>query len=53
MDEYLGIKLEHSGNQIRMTQPLLIDRIIEAIPRMKMANPSNIPAHPSVILTKD
>ena len=53
MDEYLGIKLEHSGNQIRMTQPLLIDRIIEAIPRMKKANPSNVPAHPSVILTKD
>ena len=34
MDEYLGIKLEHTGNQIRMSQPLLINRIIKAIPGM-------------------
>ena len=53
MDEYLGIKLEHSDNKIRMTQPLLINRIIEAIPGMTKANPSKIPALPSVILTKD
>ena len=53
MDEYLGIKLEHTGNQIRMSQPLLINRIIKAIPGMSKANPTKIPASPSVILTKD
>ena len=49
MEEYLGIKLEHSGNEIRMSQPLLIERIIDSIPGMRHANPVNYPALPSVI----
>ena len=53
MEEYLGIKLEHMGNKIRMSQPLLINRIVEVIPGMSKANPSKIPAAPSIILTKD
>ena len=53
MEEYLGIKLEHTGDQIRMSQPLLINRIIEAIPGMSKANPTKVPAAPSIILTKD
>ena len=36
-----------------MSQPLLIERIIDFIPGMRHANPVNYPALPSVILTKD
>ena len=53
MDEYLGIQIERTKDTIRMSQPLLINRIIEAIPGMKKANPIKYPALPSVILTKD
>ena len=53
MEEYLGIKLEHTYNSIRMSQPLLIERIIDAVPNMNKANPDNYPALPSIILTKD
>lgn len=53
MEEYLGIKLEHTGDSIRMSQPLLIERIIDAVPGMRKANPVKYPALPSVILTKD
>ena len=53
MIEYLGIKLEHSHDTIRMSQPLLIDRIIDAVPGMNKAHPVTYPALPSVILTKD
>ena len=38
MEEYLGIKLEHSHNMIRMSQPLLINRIIDAVPGMNQAH---------------
>ena len=53
MEEYLGIKLEHTDNSIRMSQPLLIERIIDAVPGMNKANPANYPALLSIILTKD
>ena len=53
MEEYIGIKLEHSGNEIRISQPLLIERIIDSIPGTRHANPVNHPALPYVILTKD
>ena len=53
MEEYLGIKLEHSKSTIRMSQPLLINRIIDAIPGMDKSHPVKYPALPSVILTKD
>lgn len=41
MEEYLGIQLERTDDTIRMSQPLLINRIIEAISGMKKANPVN------------
>ena len=53
MEKYLGIQIEQTDDTIRMSQPLLINRIIEAIPGMKKANPIKYPALPSVILTKD
>ena len=53
MEEYLRILLEHESSSIRMSQPLLIERIIKAIPGMSTAHPVSYPALPSVILTKD
>ena len=53
MEEYLCIKLEHADDSIRMSQPLLIERIIDAVPDMKKANPVNYPALASVVWTKD
>ena len=58
IDEYLGIKLDHTTNldgqqQIRMTQPLLIRRIIDAIPGMRKANARRAPATLTSNLTKD
>ena len=53
MEEYLGIKLEHTDDSTRMSQSLLIERIIDAVPGMNKANPVIYPALPSVILTKD
>ena len=35
MEKYLEIQLERSGNLIRMSQPLQIDRIIETVPGKK------------------
>ena len=49
MEEYLGIQLERTDDTIRMSSPLLINRIIKAIPGMKKANPVKYPA----ILTKE
>ena len=42
IEEYLGIQLEHDGNQICMLQPLLINCIIDTIPGMSKANPTNV-----------
>lgn len=39
MEDYLGIQLERTNNTIRMSQPLLINRIIEVTPGMKKSNP--------------
>ena len=53
MEEYLGIQLEHTTNSIRISQPLLIERIIDEIPGTKNVNPVNYPALLSLVLTKD
>ena len=53
MEEYLGIQLERSGDTIRISKPLLIDRIIKYVPGMKNVNPVKCPVLPLVILTKD
>ena len=53
MEKYLDIKLEHIDDSMRMRQPLLIERISDAVPGVNKSNPVNYPALPSVILTKD
>ena len=54
MEEYLGIMISHSDDgSYRMSQPLLIDRIIESIPGMSDARSSKTPACSSIVLTKD
>ena len=57
ISEFLGIQLTHSqeGPQqcITMSQPLLINRIIDAIPGMRKANPRKCPAPSTTTLTKD
>ena len=53
MEEYVGIQLKYTGNSIRISQPLLIERIIDTSPGMRNTNPVNYLALPSVILTKD
>ena len=52
--EYLGIKINHHRDgSIQLSQPYLLKRIIDSIPGMEGANPREIPAMPSVALTKD
>ena len=54
MEEYLGIMISHNDDgSYRMSQPLLIDRIIESIPGMADARSSKTPACSSIVLTKD
>ena len=53
MVEYLDIQLEYTGNSIRISQPLVTERIIDAIPGTRNANPVNHPAIPSVTLTNN
>ena len=54
METYLGIRLDHySDGSFKMSQPYLIDRIIESIPGMKDAKIAKTPAAVDVILTKD
>ena len=53
MEEHRGIKLEHTDNKIRASQPFLIERIIDVGPGMRKSNLVNHTTLPSVILTKD
>ena len=53
MGEHLDIQPEHTGNSIRMSQPLLIERTIDEIPGMINENPVNYISLPSAMLTKD
>ena len=53
MEEYLGILLELEPHSIRMSQPLLIQRIVKAIPGLATVHSDSYPALPSTILTKD
>ena len=39
IEGYLGIQIDHEPGFLRMSQPNLINRIIEAIPGMNKANP--------------
>ena len=54
MEEYLGIQIDHNTDgSFRMSQPFLIQRIIEFIPGMTEARSTKSPACSSVVLTKD
>ena len=54
LEEYHGLQIEHSANgNFRISQPLLIDRIIASIPSMKDARSSKTPASPGITLPKD
>ena len=51
--EYLGIKMNHhKDGSMQLSQPRLLKRIIDSIPGMEGVNPKEIPAMPSVALTK-
>ena len=52
--EYLGIKINHHRDgSMQLSHPYLLKRIIDSMPGMEGANPREIPAMPSVTLTKD
>ena len=54
MEEYLGIQIDSKKDgTFRMSQPFLIERIINFIPGMVEANSVKTPACSSVILSKD
>ena len=54
MEEYLGIQIDHNTDgSFRMSQPFLIQRIIEFIPGMTEARSAKSPACSSVVLTKE
>ena len=54
MEEYLGIQIDHHNNSdFRMSQPFLIERIVDFIPGMAESNSVKTPACSSVTLTKD
>ena len=53
IETYLGIQIDHEPGFMRMSQPNLINRIIEAIPGMDKANPKSIHMSSNTVLTKD
>ena len=54
METYLGIQIDHgTDGTFKLSQPFLIDRIIESIPGMKDAKIAKTPAAVDVVLTKD
>ena len=54
MEEYLGIQIDHNDDgSFRMSQPFLIERIINFIPGMAKARSTKSPACSSIVLTKD
>ena len=55
MEEYLGILFTHAedNGSFRMSQPHLINRIIDFIPGMKDARRATTPAQSGEVLTKD
>ena len=54
IEEYLGIKIDHNNDgSYMMSQPFLIDRIINFIPGMSESRSAKSPACASIVLTKD
>ena len=52
MEECVGVIFDHYGDSIRISQPLLIERIIDAVPGMRHVNPVKYPVFPSTVLTQ-
>ena len=54
MEECLGLQFTHNADgSFRVSQPLLIDRIIDSIPGIRDARSAKSPAAATTILTKD
>ena len=53
MEEYLGLQIQQNDDFFRISQPLLIDRIIQTAPSMKDARSAKTPAVVGEVLTKD
>ena len=53
LEQYLGLKIEQNKQTFRVTQPMLIDRIIASVPSMKDAKSAKSPAVTGQVLTKD
>ena len=53
MEEYFEIKLDHSGDNIRISQSLLIEQIIDDVTGMRKRNYVTYLALSTSILTKD
>ena len=54
METYLGTQIDkHKDGGFTISQPFLIDRILDSINGMNEANPSKSPAATTVTLTKD
>ena len=49
----LGIQIGHEPGFMRMSQPNLINRIINAVPRINKSNPKPIPMSPTLVMNKD
>ena len=53
IEDYLGIMIDHNDNgSFCISQPFLIERIINSIPGMAEARSAKTPAFSSIILTK-
>ena len=48
-----NIETDHEPGFLRMSQPNLINRIINAVPGMDKANPKPILMSPTIVMTKD
>ena len=54
MEQYLGMKIDkYNNDSFQVSQPFLIQRIIDAIPSMKDATSAKSPAATGTVLTKD
>ena len=54
MEQYLGIQItKSSDNTFKISQPYLIERIIQSVPSMKDARSAKTPCATGTILTKD
>ena len=54
VEQYLGIKIDkYNNDSFRVSQPFLIQRIIDAIPSMRDTRSAKSPAATGTVLTKD